>query len=97
MNTLISYLPKKRRRRVTGVVMSDKMDKTIVVQVDRRALHPLYRKYVVVSKCFKVHDPDNTAKVGDTVRIIESRPISKDKKWRIYQILESNEAHGGVT
>lgn len=72
------------------------MDKTIVVQVDRRALHPLYRKYVVVSKRFKVHDQDNIAKIGDMVRIIESRPISKDKKWRLYQIIKSIETRGGV-
>ena len=94
VKTVISHLPTKNRRRVTGSVISDKMDKTIVVRVDRRSLHPLYRKYIVVSKKFRVHDGDNIAKTGDTVRIIESRPISKSKKWRLYQVINSGSAQG---
>lgn len=80
---------------MTGAVVSDKMNKSIVVRVDRKTLHPLYRKYISVSKCFKAHDEDNRAKIGDTVRIIESRPISKGKKWRLYQIITSANALGG--
>lgn len=95
MKTVISHLPKERRRQVIGVVVSDKMEKTIVVRVDRRALHSLFRKYVTLSKRFKVHDQDQLAKIGDTVRIIESRPISKDKKWRLSQILESSDMQRG--
>lgn len=71
-----------------GRVVSDKMDKTIVVQVDGRMVHPLYKKYVNFSKKFKAHDEINEAHIGDTVRIVESRPISKDKRWRLFEIVE---------
>ena len=87
METLIR-LPKTKRRTLTGFVVSDKMDKTIVVVVDRRAGHPLYKKYVTISKKIKVHDEENKARVGDTVQVIESRPISKHKVWRLYTIIE---------
>ncbi|MGV2432528.1 MAG UNVERIFIED_CONTAM: 30S ribosomal protein S17 [Rickettsiaceae bacterium] len=69
------------RRVLQGVVVSDKADKTISVKVERRFTHPLYKKTVRVSKKYSVHDPENTYKVGDKVRIIESRPISRTKKW----------------
>lgn len=68
-------------RRLQGVVVSTKMAKTAVVQVDRRVAHPKYGKYFVMSKKFKVHDPDGAAKVGDTVEFAECRPISRDKCW----------------
>jgi small subunit ribosomal protein S17 len=71
-----------------GRVVSDKMDKTIVVQVDGRMVHPLYKKYVNFSKKFKAHDENSEAHIGDTVRIVESRPISKDKRWRLFEIVE---------
>jgi small subunit ribosomal protein S17 len=71
-----------------GRVVSDKMDKTIVVQVDGRMVHPLYKKYVNFSKKFKAHDENNEAHIGDTVRVVESRPISKDKRWRLFEIVE---------
>jgi len=79
---------KKNKRTYTGVVVSDKMDKTVVVQVATRKLHKLYRKYVIWSKKLKAHDENNEAKVGDTVRIEESRPISKTKTWRMVAIVE---------
>lgn len=71
-----------------GRVVSDKMDKTIVVVVEGRQMHPLYKKYVSISKKLKAHDEANEAHVGDTVRVVESRPISKDKKWRLFEIVE---------
>src|SRR3954454_19974707 len=72
-----------RRRTLTGVVISVKMDKTAVVSVERRRPHPLYRKIVRTTKHYKAHDPRNEAVLGDVVRIEETRPISKDKHWRI--------------
>ena len=81
--------PKSRRKYLTGVVVSDKMDKTVVVVSQRRALHPVYKKYMMVSKRMKAHDANNLATVGDTVSLIESRPISKDKCWRVVEILQS--------
>lgn len=71
-----------------GVVASDKMDKTIVVLVEGRVLHPLYKKYVVRSKRYKAHDGANEAHVGDTVQIQECRPVSKDKHFRLLSIIE---------
>jgi len=76
------------KKSFTGVVTSDKMDKTIVVTVDNRTLHPLYKKYVTSSKKLKAHDEKNEAHVGDTVRVVECRHISKDKCWRLVQIVE---------
>lgn len=78
----------KGKQTLTGLVASDKMDKTIVVEVATRKLHPLYKKYVKSSKRFKAHDEKNEAHVGDTVRVIESRPLSRDKRWRLVEILE---------
>lgn len=71
-----------------GTVTSDKMNKTIVVRIDRMKRHPIYSKLVRKSISFKVHDEKNDAKTGDTVRIIESRPLSKDKRWRLVEIVE---------
>jgi small subunit ribosomal protein S17 len=76
-----------RRKEVVGTVVSDKMQKTIVVKVDRRIRHPLYKKYVTRSRRFKAHDEKNTAKTGDLVRIVESRPLSRDKRWALQEIL----------
>jgi small subunit ribosomal protein S17 len=71
-----------------GKVVSDKMDKTIVVAVEERVMHPLYGKTVRRTKKFKAHDENNIAKVGDTVRIMETRPLSKEKRWRLVEIVE---------
>ncbi|MDC7244856.1 MAG: 30S ribosomal protein S17 [Sphaerochaetaceae bacterium] len=76
------------KKRYTGVVTSDKMDKTIVVSVSTRRLHPLYKKYVTHTKKVKAHDERNDAALGDTVRVVECRPISKDKSWRLEQVIE---------
>lgn len=71
------------KRKLKGEVVSDKMEKTVVVRVDRFKLHPIYQKRFKVSKKYKAHDPKKQFKVGDVIEIIESRPISKDKKWRV--------------
>lgn len=77
-----------RKERV-GVVVSDVQDKTIVVLVQRRTPHPLYKKVVTFHKKFTAHDENNTAKKGDTVRIAETRPLSKNKRWRLLEVLAS--------
>jgi small subunit ribosomal protein S17 len=71
------------RRELHGVVVSDKADKTVVVRVDRRVQHPVYKKYVVRSKKFMAHDEANAFKVGDVVRIRECRPLSRRKRWEV--------------
>lgn len=71
-----------------GKVVSDKMDKTIVVAVEEQKKHPLYGKLVKVTKKFKAHDENNTAKIGDIVKIMETRPLSKDKRWRLVEVVE---------
>jgi small subunit ribosomal protein S17 len=76
-----------RKTRV-GKVVSDKMQKTVVVQIERRVPHPVYGKMVTRTKKLKAHDEENTAKTGDTVRITETRPLSKDKRWRVVEIVE---------
>ncbi len=78
------------RKERTGIVLSNKMTKTIVVQIKRKTRHPLYGKVIGKAAKFKVHDEKNEAKVGDKVRIIETRPLSKEKRWRLVEIL----AHG---
>lgn len=77
------------RRLQVGVVVSDKMDKTVVVKVDRLVKHSLYSKYIKRSVKYKVHDEKNSCKMGDRVQIIECRPLSKDKRWNLKQIIES--------
>ncbi|MCI5790401.1 MAG: 30S ribosomal protein S17 [Clostridiales bacterium] len=76
-----------RKSRI-GLVVSDKMDKTIVVAVVRKVKHPLYKKYITRTKKFKAHDELNQCGIGDKVRIVETRPISKDKCWRLAEIIE---------
>ena len=71
------------KRVLQGVVVSDKMDKTVVVQVERRVMHPVYKKFIRRSKKYSAHDETNAHKVGDTVRIEECRPISKSKRWTV--------------
>jgi len=72
----------------TGKVTSDKMDKTIVVAIEERVNHPLYNKVVKRTYKLKAHDENNECKVGDTVRVMETRPLSKDKRWRLVEIVE---------
>ena len=76
-----------RKERV-GIITSDKMDKTVVVSVERRVKHPKYGKFVKFTKKFHAHDNENDGHVGDTVRIMETRPLSKSKRWRLVEILE---------
>ena len=76
-----------RKTRV-GLVVSDKMDKTVVVAIERRMAHPVYGKMMTRTKKLKAHDEENSAKAGDTVRIMETRPLSKDKRWRVVEIVE---------
>jgi small subunit ribosomal protein S17 len=79
-----------RKQSKIGKVVSDKMDKTIVVRVERQFIHPLYKKTVRKHKRFKAHDETNEAKIGDTVQIRECRPLSKDKTWILKKIIEKS-------
>ena len=76
-----------RKTRI-GVVVSDKMNKTVVVAIERRVRHPVYGKMMTRTKKLKAHDEENTARTGDTVRIMETRPLSKDKRFRLVEIVE---------
>ncbi len=76
------------KRRLVGRVASDKMSKTVVVEVTRYKMEPLYRKYVKVRKRYKAHDQNNTYKVGDRVEIVEHRPMSKHKRWTVSRLVE---------
>jgi small subunit ribosomal protein S17 len=82
---------RERRRTLIGQVVSDKMDKTVVVRVERTRRHPLYGKVIKVVKRFKAHDEENRCNVGDVVRIIESRPLSREKRWVVTEILSRGE------
>ncbi|MEA3560460.1 MAG: 30S ribosomal protein S17 [Candidatus Omnitrophota bacterium] len=75
-----------RKERI-GIVVSDKMDKTIVVKVSMLTKHPLYGKVITKSSKFKVHDQDDKAKAGNKVKIVETRPLSKDKRWRLVEVI----------
>ena len=77
-----------RRKVRTGVVVSDKMDKTVLIRIDRQVTHPLYQKTVRRSSKLAAHDEQNEAHVGDTVRVMETRPLSKSKRWRVVEIVE---------
>ena len=77
-----------RKRTLTGNVVSDKADRTIVVSIARRKKHSLYKKYLTVTRKLKAHDPDNECQVGDLVRVVESRPLSRDKRWRLVEIIK---------
>ena len=81
-----------RKRKVReGLVLSDKTDKTVVVAVETRKVHPLYKKAIRVIKKYKAHDENNACKVGDKVKIVETRPLSKEKRWRITEIMSKKE------
>ena len=75
-------------RTLQGVVVSNKMDKSIVVVIERRVKHPMYGKFVLSTKKYVAHDETNDCNIGDTVRIMETRPMSKNKRWRLVEILE---------
>ncbi|MDO5733883.1 MAG: 30S ribosomal protein S17 [Eubacteriales bacterium] len=76
------------RKSRTGIVTSDKMDKTVVVSITEHVRHPLYKKYIKRSMKLKAHDENNECGIGDTVRVMETRPLSKDKHWRVVRIIE---------
>ena len=76
------------RKTMIGTVVSDKMDKTIVVAVETRVKHPIYKKTVKRTYKLKAHDEENVCHVGDTVKVMETRPLSKDKRWRLVEVVE---------
>ena len=80
-----------KRRTKVGRVVSDKMDKTVVVSVERLRRHPIYKRVVRLSSTFKAHDEENSARVGDTVRIEESRPLSRTKRWVVTRLVKRPE------
>ena len=80
-----------RRQTKTGTVVSDKMDKTVVVTVEKTVLHSLYRRYIKRTAKFYAHDPDNETRAGDRVLLVATRPLSKTKRWRVEEILERGE------
>lgn len=84
----MSDISSTERKTIVGTVVSNRMDKTAVVQVQRRFAHPVFKKYVSKRVKYKVHDENNDLNVGDTVRIAETRPLSKDKRWRLLDIVE---------
>lgn len=84
-------MERNRRKTRIGVVVSDRGDKTVTVQVERRFSHPLYGKQVAKTKKYHAHDEDNAYRVGDKVRIVETRPISKLKRWRVAELIERPE------
>lgn len=88
---------RRRQRKVrTGVVVGDKMDKTVVVEVTRTVIHPAYKKYVRRRKRFMAHDEDNRCRVGDQVMIVETRPLSRNKNWRVRKVLREAALPGGT-
>ena len=76
------------KRQVSGIIVSNKMEKTVVVQVERLVKHPMYKKYIRRRNKFTAHDNDNACSIGDRVEITESRPLSKTKRWRVVRIIE---------
>jgi small subunit ribosomal protein S17 len=86
----MSYI--QTRKVKEGLVVGDKMDKTVVVSVETWKIHPLYKKGMKLTKKYKAHDKDNACKTGDRVKIMESRPLSKDKRWRVVEIVSKKEA-----
>ena len=84
-------MERNRRKDRIGVVVSDKAEKTVTVQVERRFAHPLYGKQVAKTKKYQAHDQENEFRVGDKVRIVETRPLSKTKHWRVVELIERPE------
>lgn len=84
----MSTMERNLRKERTGIVVSNKMDKSITVAVKRKVKHPVYGKYVNKTKKLLAHDEENTCNIGDTVRIMETRPLSKRKSWRLVEVIE---------
>jgi small subunit ribosomal protein S17 len=87
---------RKQRKVRTGVVISNKMDKTVVVEVSRTVIHPVYKKYIRRRKRFMAHDEDNRCRIGDEVMIVETRPLSRNKNWRVRKVLKGASLPGGA-
>ncbi|PKM90552.1 MAG: 30S ribosomal protein S17 [Firmicutes bacterium HGW-Firmicutes-12] len=81
-------MDRKMRKTMTGTVVSNKMDKTVVVAIENYRRHPMYKKTIKRTKKYKAHDEENTCNTGDKVKIMETRPLSKEKRWRIVKIIE---------
>ena len=89
---------RKQQRKVrTGVVISNKMDKTVVVEVSRTVMHPVYKKFVRRIKRFMAHDEENRCQIGDQVMIVETRPLSRHKNWRVRKIVKEAALPGGAS
>ena len=88
MSEVITSIDRNLRKIRIGVVSSNKMDKSIVVKVERKVKHPLYGKFVKKSTSFHAHDEKNECSIGDTVKIMETRPLSKTKRWRLVEVVE---------
>jgi small subunit ribosomal protein S17 len=86
--TTTSAEPRNRRKTRVGKVVSDRMAKTVVVSIDRLVKHPIVGRYIRQRSKFKVHDENNECRVGDTIRFVETRPLSKDKRWRFVEFVE---------
>ena len=84
-------MERNNRKNRVGVVVGDKMNKTILVRVDRQIMHPIYGKAIRRSKKYAAHDEKNECKVGNTVRIVETRPLSKTKRWRVVEVISTGE------
>jgi small subunit ribosomal protein S17 len=84
-----------KARKMIGIVVKDKMDKTVVVEVEKTTRHSKYHKYLKVKRTWKAHDEENKARVGDTVLLVETRPLSKEKRWLVQEIIKK-EALAGV-
>jgi small subunit ribosomal protein S17 len=85
----------KQRKIRTGVVISNKMDKTVVVEVSRTVMHPIYKKFMRRRKRFMAHDEDNRCRIGDQVLIVETRPLSRNKNWRVRKVIREAALPGG--
>jgi len=81
-------MERNRRKVRVGIVTGDKMDKTAVVMIERKVKHPVYKRYVKTRKKYAIHDEENQCRVGDKVRFMETRPLSKNKRWRLVEIVE---------
>lgn len=88
---------RKQRKVRTGMVISDKMDKTVVVEVSRTVIHPVYKKFVRRRKRFMAHDEENRCRIGDEVMIVETKPVSRHKNWRVRKILKEAALPGGMS
>jgi small subunit ribosomal protein S17 len=87
---------RKQRKVRTGVVVSNKMDKTVVVEVSRTVIHPVYKKYIRRRKRFMAHDEENRCRIGDEVMIVETRPMSRHKHWRVRRVIREASLPGGT-